>query len=271
MRLPPSRYILPNLFTLAAAFCGVACIWMASTAEGARQLYLAATLIPLGVLLDGFDGRVARWVQGQSKFGVQMDSLSDMLTFGVAPAFLVYFWALEQMGFWGLVTAFAFVAASMIRLARFNVQAEEDGGASPWFTGLPAPMAGMAMAGLVAVDTGWLGRDGVTPGALPFVAAFVLIFATLMVSEVPFRTFKDVRMTPRVRLAIAAASALVVGISLTVDWMAALSTLLFVYVVSGLAGSVVRRRRRIAFVRRGGRVEQALVEDELELFDSDDR
>lgn len=272
MRLPPSRYVLPNLFTLAAALCGVSCIVLAASAESAQQLYLAASLIPLGVLLDGFDGRVARLLHGESKFGVQMDSLSDSITFGVAPGILAYFWALDGLGIWGLLAAFAFVAGAMLRLARFNVQAEEDGGASAWFTGLPAPMAGLAVACLVALNTGWLGHDGVAPSVAPLVAGYMLLFALLMVSEVPFPTFKKVRLTPIMRLmAVSALGALVV-IAFTLGWMVALAVLIGVYVSGGLAGSFVRKGRQLALVRRGANMDHSLldVSDELDLFEDDD-
>lgn len=278
MKIPPSRYILPNLFTLGATFCGVAMIWLAAQATTAQDFYVAASLLPLALLLDGFDGRVARWVQGQSKFGVQMDSLSDFLTFGVAPAFLVYFWGLQQLGLWGLLTVFVFAAGAMVRLARFNVQAEEDGGASAYFTGLPAPMAGMAAGGLVAVHAGVLGHEALDPKLLPFVVVFMVGFAVLMVSEVPFRTFKDVSMTRSLRFGLALSVTVVVGLALATDWMAALSVMLFFYVLTGLASSVLRRRRQIAMARRAVLVggaeplldDEEVFEDELGVFEGED-
>ena len=150
-RIPPARFILPNLFTLAAFFCGFALIWKAGEAEEARHFYLAATLIPLAALFDGFDGRVARLVQGSSKFGVQYDSLSDLVAFGVGPAILMYYWALHELGTVGLVISFLFAAAAMTRLARFNVTAEEEGGCSRYFEGLPSPFAGLTIGALIGV------------------------------------------------------------------------------------------------------------------------
>lgn len=272
MRIPERRYILPNLFTLGATFCGVSVIWMGHHATSPREFYLAATLLPLAALLDGFDGRVARMLGAESRFGVQMDSLSDFLTFGVAPAMLVYFWALHHLGFGGLIVSFVFAAAAMIRLARFNVQAEEDGGASAYFTGLPAPMAGMAMGALVALDTGLLGRESVALTALPPIALYTLVLAFLMVSEIPFRTFKDVRITPFVRLGIAAGLGAIVLVSVVADFMVALSVGLFLYVLGGLSGSLRMRRQRIRLASRAGTLEdEDLFEEDLaRLFDLED-
>ncbi|TVR01442.1 MAG: CDP-diacylglycerol--serine O-phosphatidyltransferase [Deltaproteobacteria bacterium] len=271
MRIPERRYILPNLFTLGATFCGFTVIWMSHQAATAREFYLAATLLPLAVLLDGFDGRVARMVGGESRFGVQMDSLSDFLAFGVAPAVLVYCWALHALGFAGLLLAFLFAAGAMIRLARFNVQAEEDGGSSAYFTGLPAPMAGVSLGGLVALDTGLLGREAVSPEALLPISLFVVIMAFLMVSEVPFRTYKDLRLTAGVRLVLATVVTAVVLIAAVADFMFALSLALFLYVLGGVYRSLRLRRKRIRLARRAGPVddddEHELEEDLARLFD----
>ena len=146
--IPSPRYILPNLFTLSATFCGFAAIWLGAEAESGEQFYAAAALIAFAVFLDGFDGRVARMVNAETKIGVQLDSLSDFLTFGVAPAVLAYAWGLEAFGVGGLLIAFLFAAGAMLRLARFNVEAEEVSGPGPsrYFRGLPAPMAGMTVS-----------------------------------------------------------------------------------------------------------------------------
>lgn len=266
--LPRPRYILPNLFTLASAFCGFALIWLAFGATEGSAFYNATLLVPIACLLDGFDGRIARLVHGESALGVQLDSLSDFLTFGVAPAFLIYAWALHDLGVVGLVVAFAFASAAMIRLARFNVDAADDHGVSRYFRGLPAPMAGLGIAAIVAVETGVLARGDSAAGALPAVAALVVMLALLMVSNVPFRTFKDLRMTARNRLFVAGALASIVVVSLRFDFMFAIACALFAYLATGLTGGVVvARRMRLA---NGSTVVIDEEEPELDVFDPSD-
>ena len=151
LTLPPAKYVIPNLVTLSASLCGFVSLWMASQATSAAEFYTAASLIAFAVFLDGFDGRVARMLNAQTKMGGQLDSFSDFLTFGVSPAVLIYAWGLRPLGFAGLLIAFLFAASVMVRLARFNVEAETKGGASRFFTGLPSPMGGLAVAALVEI------------------------------------------------------------------------------------------------------------------------
>lgn len=270
IRIPPARFILPNLFTLAAFFCGFALIWKAGDAEEARHFYLAATLIPLAALFDGFDGRVARLVQGSSKFGVQYDSLSDLVAFGVAPAILIYYWALHELGTVGLVIAFLYAAAAMTRLARFNVSAEEDGGCARYFEGLPSPFAGLVIAALVGVQTGLLGLSAPSDRAVPFIAALVLLIGFLMVSQVRFRTFKDLSFTPRVRLITAALLATILVLSVRFDFMVALAFGLGSYIASTLAGSAIRRTRAFVVARSSSGPNFDTLPFEAEVDDDDD-
>ena len=259
--LPPTRYILPNLFTISAAFCGFSSIWISTQAETPEQFYGSAALICLAVFLDGFDGRIARWVDGESKIGGQLDSLSDFLTFGVAPAMLAYAWGLRAMGTVGLVAVFLFAAAAMLRLARFNVQAEQDGGCSRYFTGLPAPMAGLAVALLIGVNSGVIGRAAMVDSAMPSLALFLILLGFLMISNVPFRTFKDIRPTRTNRLFIAAILATQLVVSFTVDFTVALSLGLIGYLTYTLTGGI------IGFARvRGVRAQRdgTLVDDDDE-------
>lgn len=270
-QIPPSRYILPNLFTVAATLCGFGIIGIVLHAEAGWEFFLASTLVPLACILDGFDGRVARLVHGESEFGVQLDSLSDFATFGVAPAALIYAWALDDLGPIGFAVAFVFAAASMLRLARFNVRATEDPGASRYFEGLPAPMGGMAIAGLVAIETGVLGRFESAPGAAPAIVAFVLLMAGLMVSTVPFRTFKDLRVSPRSALFLASVLSIIVILSIRFDVMFALSVFLFTYIFAGLSGAFVRgpvRRVRRAAAR--GTASPRIAAADLDDEDDDD-
>ncbi len=256
IRLPPLRYFLPNLFTLAATFCGFAIIHIASTATDPRHFYLAASLIPLACVLDGLDGRIARLFRAQSLFGVQFDSLSDFLTFGVAPAFLIYHWALHELGVPGLLLSFLFAAAAMTRLARFNVDSEAQGdvqdGPERYFEGLSAPMGGMAIAAVVGLDTGFLARQTAVPEALPGLAVLVGLLSFLMVSSIPFRTFKDLRWNLANRLLVGSVLATVVVVAIVADHMVALSCAFFAYMLLNFFNAMVVRpivRRRA--MRRG--------------------
>lgn len=269
--LPKARYILPNLFTVSASFCGFACIWLASQAETSEHFYAAASLICLAVFLDGFDGRIARWVHGQSKFGVQLDSLSDFVTFGVAPGVLVYAWGLRPLGTTGLVIAFSLAAAAMIRLARFNVEAETTGGSSRYFTGLPAPMGGLGVALVVGVNSGLFGRTELAAEATVSMSVLVVLVALLMVSNVPFRTFKDLRPTWGNRLLIAAILAAQLVVSMAVDFMLALALTLLGYLTFNVAGGVLGVAR-VARARtsRDGTVVELTVEDDDDEWDAGD-
>src|SRR6218665_3982448 len=134
-RLRKGIYVLPNLFTLAALFGGFYAIVMAMN----NQFELAAVGVFCAMVLDSLDGRVARMTRTQSAFGEQMDSLSDMVSFGAAPALIAYEWALRPLGRWGWIAAFVYCACAALRLARFNVNtAVVD---KPYFQGLPSPAA----------------------------------------------------------------------------------------------------------------------------------
>ena len=265
LTLPPKRYLLPNLFTLSATFCGFAAIWLSTEAETGSDFYAAASLICLAVFLDGFDGRIARWVDAQSKFGGQLDSFSDFLTFGVAPAILVHAWALSQLGLAGLLTTFAFAAAAMLRLARFNVETEKEGGSSRYFTGLPAPMGGLGVALLVGINGGIIGRETLGMRATVSLSAVMLLVGLLMISNVPFRTFKDLRPTWRVRIFVATVLASTVIISIQVDYMVALATGLVGYLTFNAAGNLMSlgRMARVRAQDDGTLVED--IDDDAEL------
>jgi len=136
-------YLLPNLFTTAALFAGFYAIVQAMN----FRFGLAAVAIFVAMVLDGLDGRVARLTRTQSAFGAEYDSLSDMVSFGAAPALIVYEWALKGMGNLGWIAAFVYVAGAALRLARFNVMLEVAD--KRWFTGIPSPAAAALVAGLV--------------------------------------------------------------------------------------------------------------------------
>ncbi len=181
-------YLLPNAFTTAALFCGFYAIVQAMN----LRFEFAAVAIFAAMVLDGMDGRVARMTHTQSAFGEQYDSLSDMVSFGVAPALVMYEWALRDLGRWGWLAAFVYCAGAALRLARFNTNiAVVD---KRFFQGIPSPAAAALVAGFV-----WLSIDNRLPVSshwVPWVAFVLTIYAGVtMVSNAPFYSGKalDVR------------------------------------------------------------------------------
>jgi CDP-diacylglycerol--serine O-phosphatidyltransferase len=239
--IPSARFALPNLFTLSAALCGVAILHAAiARVPSAQEVQLACSLLPLACLLDGLDGRVARWLHAESDFGVQLDSLSDLATFGVAPAALAWAWALHDAGLPGFLAAALFILAAMTRLARFNVQATEHDKPARWFTGLPVPMAAMAAGAAMAYQARTAGQPQ------PLAIASVLVAcALLMVSNVPFRTFKEFRIRPRALDRLVFTGFLAALALAMVQWgiMAVLGPLLLVYLVVNIAAAALQAPR----------------------------
>ena len=179
-------YLLPNLFTTGALFAGFYAIVMAMNARFDQS----AVGIFVAMVLDGLDGRIARLTRTQSAFGAEYDSLSDMVSFGAAPALVMYVWALQPMGRLGWIAAFVYCAGAALRLARFNTTLETVD--KRFFQGLPSPAAAALCAGLV-----WLSDDlGIVREAtLRGVACAVTLFAGItMVSNVPFYSFKDINL-----------------------------------------------------------------------------
>jgi CDP-diacylglycerol--serine O-phosphatidyltransferase len=149
INLRKAMFVLPNLFTVSSIFLGFYSMTLAAGDATPEQLYRAALAIFFAIFFDMFDGRVARMTRTQSDFGVQLDSLADVISFGAAPALLVYKWALAPMGFLGLFLSFSFAACGALRLARFNVLAARGDKASHrFFTGLPIPLAAGVVIGL---------------------------------------------------------------------------------------------------------------------------
>ena len=178
-------YILPNLFTLAALFGGFYAVVMAI--DG--RFELAAMGVFCAMVLDSLDGRVARMTNTQSAFGEQMDSLSDMVSFGAAPALVAYVWALKGLGRWGWIAAFVYCACAALRLARFNVNTGVVD--KRYFQGLPSPAAAALVAGFI-----WVMSDlGVKGSAMAWPMFALSLFAGLtMVTNVPYYSFKDIQM-----------------------------------------------------------------------------
>ncbi|MBI5431177.1 MAG: CDP-diacylglycerol--serine O-phosphatidyltransferase [Nitrosomonadales bacterium] len=178
-------YLLPNLFTTAALFAGFYAIVQAMN----TRFEHAAVAIFIAMVLDGLDGRVARLTHTQSEFGAEYDSLSDMVSFGVAPALVIYEWAFRGLGKLGWFAAFIYCAATALRLARFNTNIDVVD--KRYFQGLPSPAAAALVAGFVWVmlDYEFKGED------VRWYAAALTVFAGLsMVSNLPFYSFKDFNM-----------------------------------------------------------------------------
>ncbi len=180
-----SIYLLPTLFTTAALFAGFYAIVQAMNG----RFEVSAIAIFVAGILDGLDGRIARMTRTQSEFGAEYDSLSDMVSFGAAPALVMYEWALKDLGRFGWIAAFVYCASAALRLARFNVNTDVVD--KRFFQGLPSPAAAALVAGFI-----WLAHDNKIPldaYGLPWVAGFFTLYAGLtMVSNVPFYNFKDI-------------------------------------------------------------------------------
>jgi len=218
-------YILPNLFTLAALFGGFYAVVMAMNG----RFDMAAVGIFAAMVLDSLDGRVARMTNTQSAFGEQMDSLSDMVSFGAAPALIAYEWALKGLGRWGWIAAFVYCACAALRLARFNVNTGVVD--KRYFQGLPSPAAAALVTGFI-----WLMTDyGVKGYEVAWVAFGFCLYAGLtMVTNVPFYSFKDVQMKKSVPFAVIVLIALGIAV-INIDPPVVLFVLFCVYGLSGYA------------------------------------
>ncbi len=199
--LPTRRkgvYLLPNLFTLLSLFSG----FYAIVAAMHNQFDLAAIAILVAMVFDSLDGRVARLIKAQSAFGAELDSLSDMVSFGVSPALVAYNWSLSSLGFlgWGKLgwlTAFLYVSCVALRLARFNTQADlmEE---KRYFFGLPCPAAAAVIA-----TTVWVGYQYDLSGltATWLMVAITWVVALLQVTNIRYRSFKDINFKGNIRFA----------------------------------------------------------------------
>ena len=228
-------YLLPNLFTSAALFAGFFAIIAAINGDFAA----AGLAIFFGQLLDGLDGRVARMTNTQSRFGQEFDSLSDMVTFGLAPAIIMFMWCLSDLGKLGWAVAFLYVASAAIRLARFNAAA--DTADNRYFSGLASPPAATLVASAV-----WLGYDlGYTTTSLPFALVITMAFLTavvsfLMIANVRYHSFKGINFSRRVSVAALLLFILLIGLIAT-DPPKVLFLLACSYAFSGPMASLWRR------------------------------
>lgn len=222
-------YVLPNAITLAALFSGFYGIVMAMNG----RFEAACIAIFAAAVLDSLDGRVARMTNSQSAFGEQMDSLSDMVSFGAAPALIVYIWALKDMGKLGWIPAFVYIAGAALRLARFNVNIGVVD--KRFFQGLPSPAAAALVIGFVWVmdDLGFKGASKID--WLAWAAFGVTLYAGLsMVTNAPFYSFKVVGARQTVPFVVIVAVALAIAL-ISQNPPLALFVLFCVYGLSGYA------------------------------------
>ena len=189
---PPLRkgvYLLPNLFTTGGLFCG----FYAIIATLREEYLFAGIAVLIAMVFDGLDGRIARMTKTSSKFGVEYDSLSDLVSFGVAPGVLAYRWALELWGAWGWLAAALYVTCGALRLARFNVQSESADKKN--FIGLPIPAAAAVVATTILMYD-FLGGEGTTSKHITLLL-LIYILAGLMVSNIRYYSFKELNLRNR--------------------------------------------------------------------------
>ena len=236
MKMRKGIYILPNLLTTGNLLCG---FW-AIISVFQEQFYYAAVAILLASVFDAFDGKVAKLSRATSKFGMQYDSLADLVSFGIAPALLAFSWALRPYGKFGWLAAFTFVACGAIRLARYNVMASS--GETKYFKGVPIPVAAAMIALTILlylrlIETNWV-KDIV-------ILVMIYVLAFLMVSNIRYFSFKELGLAKRKPIS----SFVFVVLSLIVIVMepvVVLSAFVLFYVLSGpVSMALAWRKKRV--------------------------
>jgi CDP-diacylglycerol--serine O-phosphatidyltransferase len=244
INLRKAMFVLPNAFTVGSILLGFYALVLCAGDPTPAQLYQAALAIFFATFFDAFDGRVARMTKTQSDFGVQLDSLADVISFGAAPALLVYKWALAPLGFLGFFVSFAFLACGALRLARFNVLAARgaDKGGGRFFVGLPIPLAAGTIVALVIAHYRAI-RDATDAATRAPVAAVVALLAFLMVSTVRYRTFKDVHLSPKSLsiFAFLTVTGVAVGVATRASFVLVIYTA--AYITLGIAESLIALSR----------------------------
>ncbi len=225
-------YLLPNLFTSASLFAGFYAIVQAMNANFEQS----AIAIFIAMVMDGLDGRVARMTNTTSAFGAEYDSLSDMVSFGVAPALIMYTWALQPMRKLGWIAAFVYCACAALRLARFNTKLDDEHQDKRYFQGLPSPAAAALLAGFVwvAYEYGVSGRE-IFFGAIQmkWLAWGLTLFAAVsMVSDLKFYSGKDINLKESVPF-VAVLAIMLAFVLISYSPPEVLFTVVFVYALSG--------------------------------------
>jgi CDP-diacylglycerol--serine O-phosphatidyltransferase len=261
--LKKSLFLLPNMITLSSIFCGFYSMSKSASATREDDYYLAAILIVFAMFFDILDGRVARATKTQSAFGLQIDSLADVVSFGAAPAMLVYQWTLHRLDRGpvpiGLIASFVYIACGAVRLARFNVltMGEQGKPTKPgkYIVGLPIPGAAGILVSIIVANHAAAGVLGGVEYVWPLFAV-TLGLSFLMVSTIRFRSFKDVKLNARTVLLVAFAvgSSAVISIKLKPQFV--LVWLLGFYILLGILESLWqlpgRLRERAALTRSDG-------------------
>jgi CDP-diacylglycerol--serine O-phosphatidyltransferase len=227
-------YLLPSLLTMGNMWCGYASIVYSLRGE----YETAAPLIGIAYALDALDGRIARLTGTESEFGLQLDSLADVISFGIAPAVMSFAWGLSSLGRLGWAAGFMFVACAAMRLARFNVQST-GGGDKRYYVGMPSPAAAAVPAATVFMFPYGLYDYR---AALPALAV-VLVPAVLMVSTIKYRSFKDLDLKSRRSFRIL----LVIAAGIVTFWTHPKAVLLvaaYTYLASGFIGFAISRFKR---------------------------
>ena len=230
-------YLLPNLFTTAGLFAGFYSIVAAMNA----RFEAAAIAIFVAMIMDGLDGRIARLTNTQSDFGIHYDSLVDLISFGLAPALIMYQWILSGMGKFGWLVAFFYAAATALRLARFNTQAANED--KQFFQGLPSPAAAALLAGLL-----WLSESQQLSFLNIAIFAFplTLVAGLLMVSNIRFHSFKQIDLKGRVPF-VTILVLVSVFVFIAIEPPLMLFSIALVYAISGPVMTLLLiRKRRIA-------------------------
>lgn len=234
---PRGIYLLPNLFTVCALFAGFFSI--ISSLKGNYDS--AAIAIFLAMVMDALDGRVARLTNTITNFGAEFDSLSDMVSFAIAPALLAYSWGLSGLGKFGWITAFLYTVAVALRLARFNTQIDNTG--KKYFQGLPCPSAAAMICGFVWISSDYGMISQVTNWLLVFIT---LAVAVLMVSNVRYHSFKEIELKQHVRFVVILVMVLVIAL-VSIDPGKVLLAIFTGYAISGPITTVwgLRQKRHL--------------------------
>jgi len=219
-------YLLPNLLTTSALFSGFYGIVAAING----RFEVAAVAIFIAMVFDGIDGRVARLTNTQSHFGAHYDSLADMVSFGLAPALIMYEWTLFNFGKIGWLVSFVYAASVALRLARFNANSGEDDNPR-FFLGLPSPAGAALVAATVWVGVGFELQESIAWSI--FCAASVGVVALLMVSEVPYLSFKDFDLQGKVPF-VAILSIVLVYVLISLEPASVLLFCFWGYLLSGM-------------------------------------
>ena len=230
-KLRRTVFIIPSLFTVGNIFAGFYSVISAYHGEYNR----AALAIGIAVVLDGLDGRIARMTGATSDFGLQLDSLADIISFGVAPAVLIYSWGFEDLGNFARFSAFLFLICGAMRLARFNIQTVE----MKHFAGMPIP----AGAGMIAAIVHFFGDPPDSILAKSLLVGLTYILALLMISSIRFFSFKRLHLNKgKSHLNVLGLAVIIAGIVFYSEIVLLLLTSL--YALSGLAGRIVQEARR---------------------------